>query len=462
MKYIFPKDESLNGNNMDLRIRIVAAKDDEVVRCEDGVTEIRLGIPEPEKVTRRKLIVLARKAIMLAKSRRAKRVVCDRAEFRFPGLDMTDADLGELLAVNFEMANFQFTEFLTEPEDGFSFVKEMCILGASKLFREGIERGKIIGEEVNACRRLSNLPGGDVTPKTLADEARRVAAKGKNIMVKVLEKKDMERLKMGGILGVGKGSDVPPKYIIMEYRGGVKNEAPVVFVGKGVTFDTGGINLKPSDAILGMNMDMSGGAAVIHALSLSARLGVKKNIIALVPAVENMPSGASYRPGDVLRSMSGKTIEVLNTDAEGRIILADALHYAKRYKPSLVIDVATLTGAALVALGERASAIFTRDQELETKLREWGDVSGDYVWPLPLWEEYDEEIKGTFGDVANLGRTKWGGAITAAAFLAQFATGYRWAHIDMAPRMVAVEGEFLEKGAAGAPVRLLLKIAESL
>lgn len=275
-------------------------------------------------------------------------------------------------------------------------------------------------------------------------------------------KKDMERLKMGGILGVGKGSDVPPKYIIMEYRGGVKNEAPVVFVGKGVTFDTGGINLKPSDAILGMNMDMSGGAAVIHALSLSARLGVKKNIIALVPAVENMPSGASYRPGDVLRSMSGKTIEVLNTDAEGRIILADALHYAKRYKPSLVIDVATLTGAALVALGERASAIFTRDQELETKLREWGDVSGDYVWPLPLWEEYDEEIKGTFGDVANLGRTKWGGAITAAAFLAQFATGYRWAHIDMAPRMVAVEGEFLEKGAAGAPVRLLLKIAESL
>jgi leucyl aminopeptidase len=193
----------------------------------------------------------------------------------------------------------------------------------------------------------------------------------------------------------------------MEYQGGKKNEAPMVFVGKGVTFDTGGINLKPSDAILGMNMDMSGGAAVIHMLSLAARLGVKKNLVALVPAVENMPSGSSYRPGDVLRSMSGKTIEVLNTDAEGRIILADALHYAKRYAPRLVIDVATLTGASLVALGERALAIFTRDQALETKLRELGEMSGDYVWPLPLWEEYDEEVKGTFGDVANIGRTKW-------------------------------------------------------
>ncbi|QQS20705.1 MAG: leucyl aminopeptidase family protein [Candidatus Moraniibacteriota bacterium] len=262
--------------------------------------------------------------------------------------------------------------------------------------------------------------------------------------------------------GRRKGSAIPPKLILLEYRGAKDvRESPIVFVGKGVTFDTGGINLKPSDAILGMNMDMSGGAAVLHALSLSARLGVRKNLVALIPAVENMPSGSSYRPGDVLRSMSGKTIEVLNTDAEGRIILADALHYAKRYHPRLVVDVATLTGAALVALGERASAIFTRDAELEKGIRELGELSGDFVWPLPLWEEYDEEIRGTFGDVANIGRTKWGGAITAAAFLAQFAIGYRWVHIDMAPRMTAVEGEYLAKGAAGAPVRLLLKIAEA-
>ncbi|MFZ1735521.1 MAG: leucyl aminopeptidase [Candidatus Moraniibacteriota bacterium] len=459
MKYSFPKQESLVDGVA--RFCVVSAKEDDVVQSGEGRVDILLGVVEPEKMTRRKLVLLVRKGVMLAKARHAKRVVFSVSDFRFPALDIADRDLGELIATNMEMANFQFTEFLTEPEEGFAFVEQVSIVGASKSFQEGIVRGTIIGEEVNACRRLANLPGGDVTPQTLADEARRVA-KGKGIVVKILEEKDMARLKMGGVLGVGKGSDVPAKFIIMEYRGGKKTEAPIVLVGKGVTFDTGGINLKPSESILGMNMDMSGGAAVIHSLALAARLGIRKNIVALVPAVENMPSGSSYRPGDILRSMSGKTIEVLNTDAEGRIILADALHYAKRYKPSLVIDVATLTGAALVALGERASAVFTRDQELEMKLREFGETSGDYVWPMPLWEEYDEEIRGTFGDVANLGRTKWGGAITAAAFLAQFATGYRWAHIDMAPRMTAIEGEFLAKGAAGAPVRLLLKIVEEM
>ena len=458
MKYTFPKTASAGA----IRIRVTTAKEDEVVRVASGDVEISLGVSEPEKMTRRKLILLFRKAIALAKSKRAKRISFDMSDFLFSHLNIRENEFGELLATKFEMANFQFTEFLTEPKEGFPFVEIVEILGASKSFREGIERGRMIGEETNACRRLANLPGGDVTPKTLADEARRVAKGKKNMSVKTLDVSAMEKLKMGGILGVGKGSDVSPQFIILEYRGGKKNEAPIVFVGKGVTFDTGGINLKPADAILGMNLDMSGGAAVIHATALAARLGVAKNIVALVPAVENMPSGSSYRPGDVLRSMSGKTIEVLNTDAEGRIILADALHYATRYKPSLVVDVATLTGAAMVALGERASAVFTRDAELEMKLRELGELSGDYVWPLPLWEEYDEEIKGTFGDVANLGRTKWGGAITAAAFLAQFATGYRWAHIDIAPRMTAVEGEFLAKGAAGAPVRLLLKIAEEM
>ncbi len=187
-------------------------------------------------------------------------------------------------------------------------------------------------------------------------------------------------------------------------------------------------------------------------------------MVGLVPAVENMPSGSSYRPGDVLHSLSGKTIEVLNTDAEGRIILADAITYAKRYSPTLVVDVATLTGASMVALGQRCSAIFTEDEGLERKLRAWGEESGDYVWPLPLWSEYEEEIKGTFGDVANVGKTKYGGAITAAKFLHVFAKDLEcpWVHIDMAPRMTSIEGEYLAKGAAGAPVRLLLKILERM
>lgn len=297
-----------------------------------------------------------------------------------------------------------------------------------------------------------------MTPKLLAEAAKN-AAKGTKVNVKILGKKEMEVLKMGGVLGVAQGSEHEPQFIIMEYKMGGK-EAPTVLVGKGVTFDTGGLNLKSSDHIYEMHMDMSGGAAVIHTIILAAKLGLKKNIIALVPAVENMPSGSSYRPGDILKSMSGKTIEVMDTDAEGRIILADALTYAEKYNPKLVVDVATLTGAAMVALGERASALFTKDERLEKTFRELGEESGEYVWPLPLWEEYEDDIRGTFGDWANLGKTRYGGSITAATFLAQFAGKYPWVHLDIAPRMTSIEGEYLAKGAAGAPIRLLIKLLE--
>ena len=208
-------------------------------------------------------------------------------------------------------------------------------------------------------------------------------------------------------------------------------------------------------------MDMSGGAAVIHAIVLAAKMKLKKNIVALVPAAENMPSGGSYRPGDQLRTMSGKTIEVLNTDAEGRVVLADALSYAKKYKPRLVVDVATLTGAAMVALGVHASAIFSKDEQLIERFRALGEESGDYVWPLPLWEEYEDDIKGTFGDFANTGKTSYGGAISGAIFLYQFAKDYPWVHIDIAPRMTAVDGDHLSKGAAGEPVRLLMRLLET-
>lgn len=217
--------------------------------------------------------------------------------------------------------------------------------------------------------------------------------------------------------------------------------------------------------MLEMHLDMSGGAAVIHAVALAARLKVKRNIIGLVPAVENMPSGSSYRPGDVLKSLSGKTIEVLNTDAEGRVILADALCYAKRYSPSLVVEASTLTGAALVALGQQASAMLTRDEKIGDKIRELGEKSGDYVWPLPLWEEYEDMVKGNFGDISNIpasGNTRYGGVIGGGMFLQKFADGYPFVHLDIAPRMTAAPGEFLAKGAAGAPVRLFLAIAEHL
>lgn len=479
MKFDFIKEKGKVVEDV-VWVHVTEAKDDEVLRV-DGRLSLVIGAGERDMMTRRKLVLLARRIVAMALLRKIEKIGIVFDEFRFEQVGLPEKELAELLAVNFVMAAYQHVEHKTEPKEGWPEVKEVVVMnGDIKAIREGFVRGALIGAETNNCRRLANMPGGDVIPQTLADEAKR-AAKGTKIKVKVLDVPQMKKLKMGGMLGVGKGSDAPPKFIIMEYFGATvaherrgkpsdggkvvsKKDKPIVLVGKGVTFDTGGINLKPTNSISGMNMDMSGGAAVIHVIAIAAKLGVKKNIIALIPAVENMPSGSSYRPGDVLRSMSGKTIEVLNTDAEGRIILADALTYAKRYTPQLVVDVATLTGAAEVALGQRASALFTGTHELEDQFRAWGEESGDYVWPLPLWDEYEEDIQGFFGDWANTGtgKTKGGGAITAAVFLKQFAEGYPWVHIDIAPRMTAIEGEFLARGAAGAPVRLLVRMLEKM
>ncbi|MFZ3032048.1 MAG: leucyl aminopeptidase [Candidatus Moraniibacteriota bacterium] len=446
-----------------LMVRFAEKGKDGVVEVKNGIETLVLAIGKGQDMTRRKLMLLARRVVREALAKKYEEVVIDFQAFHFSHLKMAVVDLAELLAVNFLMAEFSFQEFLTVPKEGFPRIKNIFLTGVSgKEIKSGIERGMVIGEEVNQSRHIATMPGGAMTPEILARHAR-ASVKGLPVKVTVLDEKQMTKLGMGGILGVGMGSEARPRFIVMEYFGTKKTEHPTILVGKGVTFDTGGINLKPSDSILGMNMDMSGGAAVIHALAAAARLKVRKNIVALIPAVENMASGSSYRPGDILHSMSGKTIEVLNTDAEGRIILADALHYAKRYTPSLVIDVATLTGAAMVALGERATALFTEDEKLELKLRHLGEESGDHVWPLPLWDEYDAEVKGTFGDVANLGRTRYGGAITAAVFLKQFVDkAYSWVHLDIAPRMTTLPDEFLSKGSAGAPVRLLVKVLEKL
>ncbi len=444
-----------------LAVRLEEEGHDGVVLVQGKQQALSLVIGKRQQMTRRKLFLLVRRVVRESLAKRYDTLVIDFQQFHFPQLQMTADELAELLAVNFLMATFHFRDYLTRPKEGFPEIKMLVLVGAAdKLVATGMKQGAIIGEEVNRSRHIATMPGGEMTPEILAAHAKQTV-KGLPVKVKVLGVAEMKRLKMGGILGVGMGSEARPRFIILEYFGGNQKDRPVVLVGKGVTLDTGGINLKPSDSILGMNMDMSGGAAVIHTLAAAARLKLKKNIIALVPAVENMASGSSYRPGDILRSMSGKTIEVLNTDAEGRIILADALHYAKRYHPALVVDVATLTGAAMGALGERATALFTEDERLELRLRHLGEKSGDYVWPLPLWDEYDEEVKGTFGDVANLGRTRYGGAITAAVFLKQFVDkAYPWVHLDIAPRMTTLPDEFLSKGSAGAPVRLLIRFLQ--
>ncbi len=437
-------------------IKITEEKDSAVFLRENGQKEIRVGIGPKKEFTERKIHILPRKIIALAKANKIKSFAVPFEEFE-KLTSIKSADLAELLAKNFGIADFEFVEYKTKPEEGWRFVEEIIISGgASSAVKRGFEAGLCIAGEVNACRRLINTPGGEMTPALLAREAEK-AAKGTNIKVSVLHKTEIKKLKMGGILGVAEGSREEPKFIVMEYKGGAGK--PTVLVGKGITFDTGGLSLKPEQYMTEMHMDMSGGAVAIHAIVCAAKLKLKKHVIALIPAAENMPSGSSYRPGDILRSMSGKTIEVLNTDAEGRIVLADAITYAKKFDPRLVVDIATLTGAAMGALGQRASAIFTKDDALAKKCMEAGERAGDYVWQLPLWDEYAEEVKGTFGDVTNVGKTRYGGAITAAMFLYEFAKELKcpWLHIDMAPRMTSIDGEFLAKGATGSPVGLLVE-----
>lgn len=490
MQFTAVKDKSSKGDKKIANIRFDKGKDTRTVLLPDGSFEVTLGIGEKDTINRRKFITIVRKIIHTAKQHKIKRVAVNFDDLLFPQIKKIDVkEIASLLAQNMEMANFEFTKFKEKPKEGWNEVQEVIVYGVSEKVKNGLKKGQMVGEEVNKCRELSNTPGGDMTPKMLAEAAKK-ASDGTAIKISILGKKAMEKLKMGAILGVAKGSEEEPQFIIMEYwgagretnkitgkdrgaRGVDKNNPivlrnadknnPIVLVGKGVTFDTGGLNLKPGDGMSEMHMDMSGGAAVIHTLAIAGKLKLKKNIIGLIPAVENMPSGSSYRPGDILRSMSGKTIEVLNTDAEGRVILADALTYAKRYKPRLVVDIATLTVAVLIALGQHASAILTRDEKIERKLREYGEEAGDYVWPLPLWDEYEEYIKGNLGDVSNIpasGNTRYAGVINSAMFLYQFAKDYPWVHIDMASRMTTIPSDFLSKGSSGDPVRLLTKLVE--
>jgi leucyl aminopeptidase len=429
------------------------------------VETLELGVGKPQEMTARKFVILCRAIVQSTKQQKYKKLAIqfDKTPDIFKNLHhISPEEISSIAAQNFEMANFEFTSFKTKPREGFPEVEEILLCGkSSKSIEQSVRKGQEIGREVNACRELANTPSSDMTPVKLA-QAAKIAVKGLPVTVRHLTPKDMQKLGMGAVLGVGKGSSKDPAFIVMEYKGA--SSAPIILAGKGVTFDSGGINIKP-DGGHEMHMDMSGGAAVIHAVALAAKLKLKKQVIGLVPAVENMPGSGAYRIHDILKSLSGKTIEILHTDAEGRVILADALTYAKRYKPSVVIDVATLTGAAMVALGQQASGLFTRDEKLADTLLSLSESSGDYLWRLPLWDEYESAVMGTVGDVVNSvgGATgRYGGATNGAMFLWQFAKELEcpWAHLDIAPRMTAAPGEELAKGAAGAPVRLLISFIE--
>lgn len=421
---------------------------------------ILLGLGERKSWSAKKAMLAVRRVIAALKEAGAVRGTLHIGDFMVKGF--SPEETVRLIAENALMADFVFTQFKTPPPNGWPKVETLDIVvpHASAAVAKALKEGIVVGQAINHCRTLANTPGGDMTPAKLAEAAKKEQKKyPKKLRAQVLDERAMAKLGMGGVLGVGKGSAERPKFIIMEYRGGPRDQKPLVFVGKGVTFDTGGLNLKPEGGIYEMHMDMSGGAAVINAVSAIAQIGMRLNVVGLVPAAENMPSGSSYHPGDILKTITGKTIEVLNTDAEGRVILADALGYAQQYKPQLIVDVATLTGAAMVALGQRAIGLFARDKKLETMARDAGERSGDVVWPLPLFDEYLDDIQGTFGDVANTGKTRYGGASTGAMFLKQFVGEYPWMHLDIAPTMTAIEGQYLAKGASGTGVRFLIEIA---
>lgn len=436
------------------------SNNDSKVVYSQGKKIFLLGLGEKKKWNLRSLVKASRRLAMAVKSEKKNSVtiVLDNLLVN----DLTVEKTVQTLVENIILANYEFSKY--KSGDKSNTLDELVIVADKKLhtnIKEAAVVGQIIGEQTNLTRDLANTPGGDMTPTVLADSAKLVGKKY-GFSVKVMSEPEIKKNKMGAILGVAKGSSEKPKFIIMEYWGADKKEAPFVLVGKGVTFDTGGLNLKPESGMLDMHLDMSGGAAVIHTMAAISLLKLKKNVVGLVPAVENMPSGAGYRPNDLIKGLSGKTIEVLSTDAEGRIILSDALTYAEKYKPKLVVDIATLTGACMVALGCITSGVMAPDEELQEKLKQVGEYSGDYVWPLPMWEEYEEEIKGTFGDIQNIGKTRYGGAITGAMFLYQFAKNYKWAHLDIAGPMKAVEGQYLAKGASGVGVRFLVEMVKQL
>ncbi len=300
------------------------------------------------------------------------------------------------------------------------------------------------------AKDLGNLPGNICTPSYLAEQAGKLAGEHK-LKITVLEEKDMEKLGMHSLLSVTRGSRQPAKLITLEYRGTDKKHKPVVLVGKGLTFDSGGISLKPGADMDEMKYDMCGAASVLGTLLAVAEIGLKLNVVAVIPSSENMPDGAASRPGDIVKSMAGLTIEILNTDAEGRLILCDALTYAARFEPDTVIDIATLTGACVIALGGVASGLFSNQDQLARELLEAGEYSNDKAWQMPLWDDYQQQLDSNFADMQNIGG-RAAGSVTAACFLSRFTKEYRWAHLDIAGTAWK-SGK--EKGSTGRPVPLL-------
>ncbi|MBZ8141285.1 leucyl aminopeptidase [Rubrivivax gelatinosus] len=368
------------------------------------------------------------------------------------GFEALDASHGEAVvaAVAESLYVYRATKPSAPAASKLASVTLVCSKAEADAVGEGLRIGRAIAAGVELARECANRPGNYCTPTYLAQTAKSLG-KEHGLKVEVLERKDVEKLGMGSFLAVAQGSDEPLKFIVARWQGAAKAEAPVVLVGKGITFDSGGISLKPGAEMDEMKFDMGGAASVLGTMRAVAELGLKLNVVAIVPACENLPSGRAVKPGDVVTSLSGQTIEILNTDAEGRLILCDALTYAERFKPAAIVDVATLTGACVIALGHHRSGLFSPDDALAAELLAAGEAALDPAWRLPLDEEYDEGLKSNFADMGNVG-PRAGGSITAAMFLKRFTAKQRWAHLDIAG---TAWKSGAAKGATGRPVPLL-------
>jgi leucyl aminopeptidase len=353
-------------------------------------------------------------------------------------------------AVHESLYTYRHTKPSAPPPSVLAAVRLLCAKADAAALGEGLRRGEAIAAGVAMARECANRPGNHCTPSHLADLALELG-KDFGLKVEVLERKDVEKLGMGAFVAVAQGSHEPLKFIVARWNGAAKGRAPVVLVGKGITFDTGGISIKPSAEMDEMKFDMGGAASVLGTLRAVAQLKAKVNLVGIIPACENMPDGKAVKPGDVVTSLSGQTIEILNTDAEGRLILCDALTYAKRLNPAVVVDIATLTGACVVALGHHRTGLFCADDTIAAELLGAGEASLDPAWRLPLDEEYDEALKSNFADMGNVG-PRAGGAITAAMFLKRYTADYPWAHLDIAG---SAWKSGAQKGATGRPVPLL-------
>ncbi|PIR47041.1 MAG: leucyl aminopeptidase [Candidatus Vogelbacteria bacterium CG10_big_fil_rev_8_21_14_0_10_45_14] len=443
-------------------------KDDSPLFSGRKIKEIRIGRGKNRGVmaTRAEIISLVRKGVNFARKRSVKHLSIKLSEFPKTIKNLKDTDLAELVARESCVANYEFNKYKKSKEEGFPLLESVVVCGVSEqnkaLMIGAVERGAKTGLVVNETRDICNTPACDLAPADLVRIAKEVL-EPIGVVVTDYDLDGLKKLGAGGLVAVGKGSENEPHMIVMEWNGGKKGDKPIAIVGKGITHDTGGYSIKPSCSMVDMHLDMSGGAAVMGAMRLCATFGIRKNVIGIVASAENMVSGRSYREGDIIRMLDGTTVEVKNTDAEGRIVLGDAIAYAKKMKPKAIIDIATLTGASIVALGYRFAGVMTLDERLEKTALSVAEEVGEDVWPLPITADYEADIKSNFADIANLGKKeKAGGATTGGIFLAHFAKGTPWMHIDMAPRMESQDFDNLAFGATGYGVQLLFGILNKM